>query len=150
MSLEYHEIPITPEVAALVASIPEFETVPLEKLLARTEQGGLLVVAREDARVVGFKLGHVRSPEVFYSWIGGVVPEYRGRGVARSLLKFQEQLVRERGHSRIRVKSLNRFPAMLRMLIAEGYRIIDLESPREPGHELKIVFEKDLSLDHAK
>ena len=51
------------------------------------------------------------------------MPEFRRRGIARSLLHVQESIVRELGFEQLRVKSMNRFPAMLSMLIAEGYHI---------------------------
>lgn len=102
----------------------------------------LLVVAEDEGRIVGFKLGYTTGPETFYSWLGGVDPAFRKHGIARELLRLQERLVREMGLTKISVKSLNRFPAMLRFLISEGYQIVDVEK-REAG-EAKIVFEKIL------
>lgn len=102
----------------------------------------LILVAEVDGRLVGYKVGYEVGERVFYSWLGGVVPGFRSAGVASALRERQEHWARGRGYTRLRVKSRNRFPQMLRLLIAAGYSIVGTEGS---GDELKIHFE--LSLD---
>ena len=40
-------------------------------------------------RVVGCKLGYERQPGHYHSWLGGVLPGFRGRGLAAELLRRQ-------------------------------------------------------------
>jgi ribosomal protein S18 acetylase RimI-like enzyme len=130
------------DIRPLVAAIPELDPLTEETIAAKVTGHPLLVVARVEDRIVGFKLGYTIGQETFDSWIGGVEPAFRQHGVARELLRLQERLVREMGLTKIIVKSMNRFPAMLRFLISEGYQLVAVET-RE-GRESKIVFEKPL------
>ena len=103
----------------------------------------IALIAESHGQSAGFKLGYARTPEDFYSWVGGVDPEYRGLGFASALLERQEALVAEAGFSTIRVKSMNRYPAMLRLLLANGYLIEGYE-PNSGPDDAKILFRKIL------
>jgi ribosomal protein S18 acetylase RimI-like enzyme len=146
----FREVPLPYDVASLVRLIPEFQELRTDDVAERMREGGLLLVAEAAGEIVGFKLGYALSGQGFYSWLGGVVPSCRGQGVARRLLELQEEIVRARGYATITVKSRNRFPAMLKMLIAHQYRIVAVEPPTWPGDEEKIVFEKLLPVGDGK
>ncbi|OQX32978.1 MAG: hypothetical protein B0D91_15400 [Oceanospirillales bacterium LUC14_002_19_P2] len=87
----------------------------------------LILIAKDSEQCVGFKVGYENSRHEFYSWLGSVLPTYRGQGIAARLRDMQEQWAREQGYSCIRVKSCNRYPAMLHMLIGSGYQIAGYE-----------------------
>lgn len=92
---------------------------------------------------VGFKLGYALSEEVFYSWLGGVLPDYRRKGIARYLLQMQEKWAREQGYKYVKVKSMNVFPDMLHMLIDNKYLVEDVEKAPNPM-SVKVCFVKKL------
>ncbi len=92
-----------------------------------------------------FKLGYWQDERSFYSWIGGVVPAARRAGLAKALLLEQERLLRGLGAQLVSVKSMNRYPGMLTLLISSGYRISGLEGS-DPD-SLKICFSKSLQDD---
>ena len=69
------------------------------------------------------------------------MPGFRGLGVASALRQQQERWAPARGYTQLRVKSRNRFPQMLRLLIAAGYAIVGTEGR---GDDLKIHFERSL------
>ena len=123
-----------------IAAIPELQEMPLERLLERAGPAYLLLVAESAAGIDGFKLGYPLSDTVFYSWLGGVRPDARRHGIARVLMRMQEQAAADRGYRTLRVKSMNRFPDMLRLLIAESYLIVGFDA--DSG---KITFEKSLA-----
>ena len=135
------------EAIAVQSEIPELGSrSSRERYEARLEgRRHLVLVAETDGRPVGYKVGYEHTPEVFYSWLGGVVPASRGRGVATALRRRQEAWARSCGYERLRVKSMNRFPSMLRLLVGAGYSIISTEGA---GDDLKIVFEADLTSLH--
>jgi hypothetical protein len=54
---------------------------------------------------------------------GGVLPAHWQAGMAQRLPERQEPWVREHGFAAITVKSMNRSPAMLRLLILNGCRV---------------------------
>jgi len=107
----------------------------------------LLLTASIANEPVGFKVGYPLTSEAtedhqtFYSWLGGVHPHHRNKGVAAALLNFQEAWVRDAGFQHLEVKSMNRFPAMLQLLISRGYWIVGVESFEA---DFKILFRKAL------
>lgn len=124
--------------------IPEFEGSYGPAEYARRLKGkkSLMLLAEENEEAVGFKVGYLEGRH-FYSWMGGVVPEYRRRKIAGSLAKEQEAWVQEQGISTIRFKTQNTFKAMLLFAIKNGFRIIGTV-PFEGGEGFKIVLEKTL------
>jgi predicted GNAT superfamily acetyltransferase len=61
-----------------------------------------MVAARDDSGgLVGFKLGCRQGGMLFYSWLGGVHPEARRRGLAQRLMAAQQRWARSKGHAQI-------------------------------------------------
>jgi GNAT superfamily N-acetyltransferase len=73
--------------------------------------------------------------------LGGVSPSSRKQGVASALLVYQEEWVQSRGYHKLRVKSMNHYPNMMRFLIGKGYCIIGLEEGTPD--KLKVHFQKE-------
>ncbi len=125
--------------------IPEFDHKKSEADLFNKLKGRqhLILIAKESGLPIGFKIGYQLSEHEFYSWLGGVAPQHRGKGIASELRKMQEQWAVENGYSVTLVKSRNRFPAMLNMLLTSGYKISGYE---DVGNieENKIIFSKQL------
>lgn len=90
----------------------------------------LLLVAVDGERVVGYKFGYQDRPGRFYSWIGGVDPEYRRRGIASRLMEKQHRLLERAGFREVRCHTRNRFRAMLLLSIAHGFDVIGLVGSR--------------------
>ena len=111
------------EALAVLQRVPELDRDrPAAGYAHRLAAGASLVLVADRAGVpAGFKIGHALSPEAFYSWVGGVVPEARGAGAGRALLEAQERWVRAHGYARIVVKTAPRFAAMIGLLEAQGY-----------------------------
>lgn len=91
------------------------------------DKNSLILVAEKNGAIVGFKIGHELDEDTFYSWFGGVAPQARNEGVAQMLLEAQEEWVAEQGYKTLKVKSRNQFPAMLRLLLRNGYLIEKFE-----------------------
>ena len=137
------------EFLAFLGTLDDFFEVPtLDEALARINGARTLaLLAHIDGEVVGCKLGYALADEegkkVFYSWLGGVNPGFRKRGVAGALLAYQEDWLKIQGYAEVRVKSMNHYPNMLRFLIGKGYQITGLE-PGAP-EKLKVHFAKHLA-----
>jgi hypothetical protein len=71
------------------------------------------------------------------------VPSKRKLGAAKRLLLLQEQLVKERSFKHIKVKSMNRFRPMLKVLISNDYDITEVENYGHDEAE-RICFKKSL------
>ncbi|CAI2304106.1 GNAT family N-acetyltransferase [Vibrio parahaemolyticus] len=91
------------------------------------DKNSLILVAEKNGVIVGFKIGYELDEDTFYSWFGGVAPQARNEGVAQMLLEAQEEWVAEQGYKTLKVKSRNQFPAMLRLLLRNGYLIEKFE-----------------------
>lgn len=134
------------DVVAVVEQIDEFAHKETEASLAVRLQNRryLLQIAEYQGQVVGFKIGYELDQDTFYSWFGGVAPIARQQGVAQLLLEEQEAWVSAQGYTQLKVKSRNQFPAMLRLLIKNGYLIEHIEA-KEPLLETRIHFVKSIN-----
>ncbi|WP_122054405.1 GNAT family N-acetyltransferase [Vibrio sp. Evd11] len=121
------------EVVPVVEQITEFakkESVASlsERLAGKTS---LILVAEDAGVLLGFKIGYELDENTFYSWFGGVSSLARNKGVAQAQLDVQEQWVKQQGYQQLKVKSRNQFPAMLRLLLRNGYLIEKLEEKED-------------------
>ncbi len=131
---------------AVYSLTPEFDRTMTEEGFQEKLSGKpyLILIAKEDDQQIGFKVGYENSRHEFYSWLGSVLPTHRAQGVAARLREMQEQWAHEQGYSCIRVKSCNRYPAMLHMLISSGYQIAGYENLGDISQN-KIHFIKPLT-----
>lgn len=134
------------EVAAMSLRIPEFDDPYDDAVWAARLEGRdhLVQIGQIEGRDAGFKVGYALSDHDLYSWVGGVVPSGRGFGLGQFLLEAQEAWAVERGYRRILVKSGNRFPAMMRLLLGNGYLVSRLEERGEGLVNHLVHFDKTL------
>ena len=99
-------------------------------------------LVEQAGQLVGCKLGYERQPAHYYSWLGGVRPEFRGRGLAAELLGRQHAWAREQGYRSIRTHTYNRWRAMLLLNLRHGFDII---GTMQGCRGLTIVLEKELA-----
>lgn len=111
-----------------------------EKLLHKVNL--LAVVALEEGIVAGFKLGYEQPNGIFYSWLGGVHPQFQQRGVAMKCMTAQHEWCKQYGYSRVCTYGRNERKAMLIVNVKAGFEIISTFTDAKGRH--KIVFEKDL------
>lgn len=135
------------EVVAIQELVPEFEN-PYSKseynhrLLASEH---VILIAECDGEIAGFKVGYDRflDGEMFYSWMGAVLPEYRTKGIARLLLHKMEVWCKLKGYKMLKFKTMNRHRNMLRFAINEGFYVVGFEPYNDPMLS-RIYFEKKL------
>jgi ribosomal protein S18 acetylase RimI-like enzyme len=122
--------------------IPEFEPwYPLDTWVERTTGKEIIaLIARVDGLLAGFKVGYFREDH-FYSWVGGVLPEFRKNGVAKALAETQENLVGKAGTQMIKMKTRNRFTAMLSFALGRGFCIERVERKGDV-HDWRITLHK--------
>lgn len=101
----------------------------------------LFLHAFDGRRLVGFKFGYAEDAETFYSWLGGVLPEFQNLGLASELIKQQHEWCREKGFRKILARTRNDYVAMLRLNFNFGFKIVGTQ--KSAADEIKIVLEKD-------
>jgi predicted GNAT superfamily acetyltransferase len=124
--------------------IPEFIDPPTKAEYKRrlSKVPHLILVAFDGAKAIGFKVGYERNGE-FYSWLGGVLPSYRRRSIARHLAQTQEAWAREQGYNSVTFKTRNQHKNMLLFALRQGFNIIGF---KEKGDVLtnRIILRKVL------
>lgn len=100
------------------------------------------IVARDGESIVGFKMGYERRLGKFYSWLGGVDPEYRGKGIAKSLMKNQHEDLKKVGYSLVSTQTGNEFRNMLILNLKSGFDVKGTFVTSE--NKIRIVLEKNL------
>ncbi|TNE62588.1 MAG: N-acetyltransferase [Bacteroidetes bacterium] len=114
----------------------------LQKWETRMPARGLALVAFADGQPAGYKVGYAQEPAVFYSWLGGVLPDFRRQGIAQQLLDAQHHWCRQEGFATIRTKTLNQWKGMLLLNLQNGFDIV--HTYKDSDGTLKIVLEKEL------
>ena len=104
------------------------QRVTQEKLARVMSNQPLLLIAAAGDQLVGFKLGYViPDTRTWFSWLGGVHPDYRRQGIAQRLLNLQEQHAKELGLNKIYFTTFDRFAAMIDLGKKNGYQLIRSE-----------------------
>lgn len=134
------------EVVELSNRIPELirpyaEEVYAERLRGRSH---LILIATSEGQPIGFKVGYQKdSRPIFYSWMGGVLPDFRRRNVATALADSMEAWAKNKGYSKIFFKTRNRLTGMLHFGLERGFMITDIIR-QEEIEEYRIFLEKSL------
>lgn len=102
----------------------------------------LMLLALEEQQVVGFKIGYEVEDEIFYSWLGGVDPQFRRNGIAMQLMTRQHEELMKLGYKAVRTYSRNERKEMLIVNLKAGFDIVDTFTDHKGRH--KIVLEKCL------
>jgi len=135
------------EAVSIQHQIPEFVNgYTIQDYKNRLQDGNyVILVAEFDQKPVGFKVGYDRfmDGEVFYSWMGGVIPEFRTKGIAKFLLEKMEIWCKIKGYRYLKFKTTNQHHSMIHFAINHGFHIVDFE-PKANSKESKIYFQKEL------
>ena len=104
----------------------------------------LALIAEVEGQPVGCKLGYEKYEDgSFYSWLGGVHPDFRMKGVARKLSEKQEHWAKANGYQSIKFKTLNRHKAMIAFAILNGFDVYNVK-PKDELENYRIEMVKDL------
>jgi len=104
---------------------PEFDAAYLDRLAHVDDP--LLCRALADGVLIGFKLGYRRGATLFYSWLGGVDPDFRRRGIADALGALQHQTVAALGYRNVETRTRAVNAAMLIVNLRAGFVITGYE-----------------------
>lgn len=102
----------------------------------------LFNLALDGQKLVGYKIGYELHQTKFYSWLGGVDPEYRNHGIASTLMHQQHRHLKQHGYTSVQTKTMNKWRGMLILNIKNGFNIVETYNDQNGRH--KIILEKDL------
>ncbi|MGD6895522.1 GNAT family N-acetyltransferase [Bacillus infantis] len=102
----------------------------------------LVAVAACQDQVIGYKMGYELEESKFYSWLGGVNEEFRGKGIASRLMEMQHEYIKGCGYRLVRTKTTNKWRNMLILNIKHGFDVMETYIDENGMH--KIILEKKL------
>lgn len=103
----------------------------------------VVLVVFQDDRPCGYKIGFEYSSDTFFSWSGGVLPDYRKCGLGKALIEKQHQVAKELGYSYVRTHTKNKYREMLILNIKAGFDITGVYKSLQET-DLGIILEKAL------
>ena len=124
------ELPSEPVLASLVDLLVDvFGNQSRSEILSdlayqSTRTGLQTLLAMVNGQVVGCKLGYERKPGQYYSWLGGVHADYRGRGIATELMRRQHEWCCQNQFHTIQTQTYNQWRDMLILNLRHGFHII--------------------------
>ncbi|MEC9281412.1 MAG: GNAT family N-acetyltransferase [Bdellovibrionota bacterium] len=92
-----------------------------------------------------YKVGFERSSRMYYSWIGGVSPVHRGKGLAKELMNLQHDFARKHNYRVVCTQTDKRFKEMLILNLKCGFDVVGTIQSTGDSH-LTLVLEKNLEL----
>jgi predicted GNAT superfamily acetyltransferase len=95
--------------------------------------------ATSDGQLVGFKAGYALSERKYYSWLGGVHPDFRRRGIASELMVRQHRWLVQRGYSIVETAANQDNHAMAQANLRHGFSICGVRT--EP-QRIQILYSK--------
>lgn len=119
------------ELAAFCEVIfPDFAPDYLTGRLAHVDQPCAFAARDGSGRLLGFKLGYRRGGTLLYSWLGGVRPEARRRGIAHRLMRAQHDWARARGYTHVETRTRTSNSPMIIPNLRSGFEIVGFEVDR--------------------
>ena len=99
-------------------------------------------VAHEGEQLMAFKAGYAITEHRYYSWLGGVHPDGRRRGIATRLAQAQHRWLAERGYATVETASRAENQAMARLNLELGFRV---EGTKNEAQGMKVLWAKHLA-----
>lgn len=104
----------------------------------------LILAAMAQGIPAGYLIGYNRDDDgSIYCWRAAVLPQFRQQGALKALMGCFEQWAREKGYTKIKIKTRNKRRAMLAYLVKYGFYFVRV-AVHEPIEESRIYLEKRL------
>ena len=132
----------------MMAAFEEYRTVyPPSSALDETVDGikqsllnnGSAIIYEEDGIAHGTVMFRYIDDELYFSRVS-VIPESRGRGIAKAMLSWLENHAVERGINKVKCKVRVSVPRNIQLYKSMGYAVVEEGVVIKPdGHRLKVV-----------
>lgn len=97
--------------------------------------------ATSGSQLVAFKAGYAMSQSKYYSWLGGVRPEFRRHGIASKLMESQHQWLQGWEYKCVETAANQENLAMCQLNLKHGFVVCGL---RHEPHRVQVLFSKSL------
>ncbi len=139
------EVPIEEAVKVNVSIVEFDEPYPKECFEERYKgKEKLIIAAYLGNQPAGYMVGYDKFGDgSFYCWMAGVNPKFRGKGVLKALMDYQENWAKKKGYKKIKIKTRNNRREMLAYLVKYGFWFTGVD-PRPKIEDNRIMLEKDI------
>lgn len=131
------------EALEVLEKLPEFDPLlSTDHYLERMEgKEKLILIAYVNHQATGCKVAYNRFNDgSLYSWLRGVDPVFRNKGLAKGMADYQEKWALQNGFKANRFKTLNRHKAMLSFAINNGFQIFNVKPKDElENYRLELI-----------
>lgn len=106
----------------------------------------LITVAYLEGSPIGYMISYDKSTKqekIIYCWLAGVDYRKRRMGVLTSLMQYHQNWAKEKGYTKIQIKTRNDKRAMLHYLVKNGWNFTKVEE-ENPIEISSIYLEKNL------
>ncbi|PIY18267.1 hypothetical protein CO112_03220 [Candidatus Dojkabacteria bacterium CG_4_9_14_3_um_filter_150_Dojkabacteria_WS6_41_13] len=134
-----------PEVLKIDEKIKEFDPGHISAKLDKFNVPSLIVlIASENGIDIGYSISYDEFHDgSIHACYGGVLHEYRGKGVYSKLAEKRAQIAKEKGYTSIKLYTRNKRREILTYLITRGWNIMGF-IPKKDLEDNRILFEKQL------
>lgn len=143
--MKYVIVKSTTEIASIYSDV-FLDKFPVERYRQIEDAGNSILPIQFmiDDTIVGFTLVIEKHAEsTLHCWLGGVLPEYRNRGIVSGFIDWIIQYGTENKYAHITINTDNYKPDIIRMLVKFGFAIIGVEQTKY-GDGNKIMFRFDI------
>ena len=122
------------------------ELAVLDEFIERyTGKTHVIIGAYLEDKLIGYIIGYDKhqDKERFYIWMAGVDNNYRRRGALRQMMNYVEEWAKEKGFSKLAIKTRNNRREMLSFLCKNNFNFTSVET-REDVRENRIELERDI------
>jgi len=102
-----------------------------------------ILLAMLEDRHVGFVVGFELTPTTYFSWLCGVLPDFRRQGIATQLMQGESAWAKDNEYQILRFECQNQHRPMLHAAITEGFDLIGVRWDTATGNNV-VIFEKEL------
>ncbi len=102
-----------------------------------------MIVAMIEGMHVGFIIGFELMPSTYFSWLCGVLPDFRRQRVAIQLMQAQSAWAKDHDYAILRFECRNQHRPMLHVAITEGFDLVGMRYDTFTASNV-VIFEKEL------
>ena len=92
--------------------------------LSHLPEATVAMATTDGGTMVGFKIGYAQTRQRYYSWLGGVHPDFRRRGIAAGLMEQQHRWAAAAGFTEVETGTTPDNAAMLQLNQRFGFEMI--------------------------
>lgn len=102
-----------------------------------------MMVAMVEGQHVGLTIGFELMPSTYFSWLCGILADYRRQGIATQLMQAQAAWAQDHDYSILRFECQNQHRPMLHVAITEGFDLVGIRWDTATADNV-VIFERDL------